>query len=286
MNSTTVRIIGSFLRMLWTVSPSLAVRVMASLFLRTSRRRLPLREVKWLSEAVPVSVMSDGVPLNAVSWGESTAPVVLLVHGWEGRGSQLGSFVAPLLDEGYRVVAFDAPGHGESPGRRSSLIEMGRAVLATAQTVGGIEAIISHSGGCVVTTYALEKGLEVDRLVYVCPTVDAGKFLYQAAQSMGLDPELPRRTQELIEVRFGISWEEFELVHLAPRRSERLLVIHDREDKVVSFADGQQLADLWEGADFVATQGLGHHRILRHDSVVQRVTDYLLGRESVFPDAA
>ena len=45
-------------------------------------------------------------------WGEG--PVVLLVHGWGGWRGQLGRFVAPLVDAGHRVVAVDAPGHGDA----------------------------------------------------------------------------------------------------------------------------------------------------------------------------
>ena len=33
----------------------------------------------------------------------------------EGRGSQLSTFVPSLLRQGFRVVTFDAPGHGDSP---------------------------------------------------------------------------------------------------------------------------------------------------------------------------
>ena len=51
--------------------------------------------------------------------GPATAPAVLLVHGWGGRGAQMGAFVAPLLASGHRVVWFDQPGHGESGPARS-----------------------------------------------------------------------------------------------------------------------------------------------------------------------
>src|SRR5262249_24762467 len=46
--------------------------------------------------------------------GPAAAPAVLLVHGWGGRGVQMGAFVEPLRARGYRVVWFDQPGHGAS----------------------------------------------------------------------------------------------------------------------------------------------------------------------------
>ena len=41
------------------------------------------------------------------SWG--SGPTVLLVHGWEGRGSQLSAFAPALVKAGFRVVAVDMP---------------------------------------------------------------------------------------------------------------------------------------------------------------------------------
>ena len=48
----------------------------------------------------------------AEKWG--SGPVVYLVHGWGGRRGQLDPFVAPLVQSGHTVVAFDAPSHGDS----------------------------------------------------------------------------------------------------------------------------------------------------------------------------
>ena len=60
--------------------------------------------------AVSATCFEGGAPLEiagmkAWSWGEG--PIVLLVHGWNGRATQLGDFVAPLVERGYRVVAYE-----------------------------------------------------------------------------------------------------------------------------------------------------------------------------------
>ena len=65
-------------------------------------------------------------PKPYFAWG--AGPSVLLVHGWEGRGAQLGALVDPLVAAGYRVVALDGPAHGDSPGRLSTLALPAHAV--------------------------------------------------------------------------------------------------------------------------------------------------------------
>jgi len=37
-----------------------------------------------------------------------------MVHGWNGRGAQLGAFAPELVRVGFRVVTFDTPAHGRS----------------------------------------------------------------------------------------------------------------------------------------------------------------------------
>src|SRR6516225_6956859 len=74
-------------------------------------------------------------------------PAVLLVHGWGGRGIQMGEFVAPLVASGRRVVWFDQPGHGESGRGPVALPNFVRAVHALAATHGPFEAAIGHSLG-------------------------------------------------------------------------------------------------------------------------------------------
>src|SRR2546427_12072126 len=72
--------------------------------------------------------------------GPALAPGVLLVHGWGGRGVQMGSFVAPLLARGYRVVWFDQPGHGESGSDAVGLPAFARAFEAPAPPPGPFHA--------------------------------------------------------------------------------------------------------------------------------------------------
>jgi pimeloyl-ACP methyl ester carboxylesterase len=58
--------------------------------------------------------MSDGVKIAADVGGPDGAPLVVLMHGGgQTRGSWSGA-MRTLVAEGYRVISFDARGHGES----------------------------------------------------------------------------------------------------------------------------------------------------------------------------
>ena len=92
--------------------------------------------------------------LKAYEWG-SGEETALLVHGWESRGTALRSFVPGLLEKGYRVVAFDAPAHGNSAGKRTNLVEFAGSIKAIINRIGGVHGIIAHSFGGASTVFAL-----------------------------------------------------------------------------------------------------------------------------------
>ena len=54
-------------------------------------------------------------------WQWGSGPRVLLVHGWGGNAARLRHFVAPLVEAGFGVAAFDAPAHGLSHGSFATL---------------------------------------------------------------------------------------------------------------------------------------------------------------------
>src|SRR5687768_8641339 len=92
--------------------------------------------------------------LAVTTWG-SNGPLVLLMHGWGGARAQMTGFVDPLLFAGYRVVAFDQPAHGESDGQTTNLLEIAPTMDLIAQQEGPFHAVIAHSFGTLITSYAL-----------------------------------------------------------------------------------------------------------------------------------
>jgi pimeloyl-ACP methyl ester carboxylesterase len=226
-------------------------------FLSTGRRR---------------DVEVDGTRIATWEWGEG--PVAVLVHGWEGVGGQLAAFAPPLLAAGFRVVTFDAPGHGASGGRRSSIVHFARA-LGAASGPGGPHAVIAHSLGAAATALAMAQGLAVGKAVFVGATAGPRDWTIQFARGFGVADRVIARLQQRTERRLGLRWEDFDVVALARRRAEPLLVIHDRDDPEVPWSDGAAIAEAWPGAELLTTRGLGHRRIVRDDRVVGRAVAFV-----------
>jgi pimeloyl-ACP methyl ester carboxylesterase len=253
-------------------APSTASRVAMNLFMKPRRYTRPAREREVLATAKPFDVTDDGHRVQAWRWG--SGPAVLLVQGWEGRGAQLASFVAPLVAKGFSVVTFDAVGHGDSEGARSSLPHFAWSVRAVAETTGPLAAILAHSLGCAATTLAIRDGLETQRLVYFSPPLDPSDYVLRFGDILNISTPVLDRMKRRIEHRFGRPWSEYSLANTAPSMSTPLLVIHDRDDDDTLWQDGATLAEKWPGARFLSTKGLGHRRILRDESVVEAAVQF------------
>jgi pimeloyl-ACP methyl ester carboxylesterase len=215
------------------------------------------------------------------------APAVYLVHGWGGWRWQLDALVGPLVDAGFRVVAFDAPSHGDSdpgpegPGR-SSVVEFADALAAVVAAHGPAAAVVAHSLGATAVAYALGNGLPVGRVVFVAPMADPLPYTRTFAGRLGFGERVRTRLVERIERRVGTSMSAFDVPAIAHRVSTPpLLLVHDHQDAETGWTDSAAIAQAWPGARLVSTSGLGHRRILRAPAVVAEVTGFVTGRPAV-----
>ena len=220
-------------------------------------------------------------------WGSRDAPAVILAHGWGGCAAQMRAFVFPLLSAGYQVIAYDQPAHGVSEGRLTGLPDFADLLAELAWHHGEARAFIGHSLGGAAGALALATGrARFEKVVLVSPPADLVGYSRRFARWYWMPEAVRRAMQSAIEDRYGVLWENLEVVRLAPRLSAPALVIHDREDRLVPWTQGARVANLWPGARLMSTDGLGHGRILGNDAVTRAAADFITGRSAIAPVAA
>ena len=255
-------------------SPSIGVERLLAGFLTAPRHLRPLDEQAALAVADEAVVLAGGV--HAWSWGRG--PTVLLVHGWGGRGTQLAPLLPPLVDRGRRVVVFDAPAHGDTPGERATIDSFAEAIATVAAWAGPLDAIVAHSFGAAATTVAQSRGLDVGRVAFVAPFFQVAASVARFTAARGLDAAgAAAFLAGLTVANRGHGPEALDGPTLAPARTAPLQVIHDRDDREVAHADGVAAATRWPGAALITTVGLGHRRILADPHVVALVRDFVTG---------
>ena len=268
------RVLRAALSLTALVSTELTGRWVNRLWFRSQRFPEPAREKEWLAGAQRLTLTHRDRPLAVYHWG--TGPTVLLVHGWHGRGAQLGAFAAPLVAAGFRVVAFDAPAHGRTPGHATDLPEVSEALLTVANAFAPHHGVIAHSFGVVATLYAIAQGLAPQRVVALSAPSSIEFLMESFGARLGLSTTVMAVHRRLMEARFGADlWQQFSPREIARALDMPALLVHDKEDHDVPWREGEALARVWPGAAWVPTRGLGHRRILRDPDVVARVVAFM-----------
>jgi pimeloyl-ACP methyl ester carboxylesterase len=137
------------------------------------------------------TIRAAGVEIHVRSWGEPTAPLVVLVHGG-GAHAGWWDHVAPAIsDAGHHVRAVDLSGHGDSPHRghytRELWVEeVGTLVSSSRQSA----TVIGHSmGGGISLALAASRAADLSRVV----VIDAPLRVLQHASPDGTATPAPRR---------------------------------------------------------------------------------------------
>jgi pimeloyl-ACP methyl ester carboxylesterase len=275
------RLLIPLVRLLTALSPALASRLAERLFFTPLRHRPPSREGDILRTAQREWLEFRGKRVAAWRWG--SGPTVLLAHGWSGRGGQLAAFVEPLVATGFSVLTWDAPGHGQSDGERTNLLELVALIDLFARREGRVHAVVGHSLGGDAAVLARALGTPVERVVLIGAAADPSDFFRRFLGLLGFDVSGRADAMSRLETKFDFRWSEAN-VSKAARALGAVpsLILHDREDAEVPFQDAEAIAGAWPGARLHETHGLGHRRILRDPGVVASVARFLAdgtGRE-------
>lgn len=254
------------------IFPVLAARKAISLFLKPKKHHRPAAEAVWY-EAARKRKLSNGLAVN--EWGVDGNPKVLLIHGWEGRGSQMGAFAEPLVAEGYHVIALDGPAHGDSPGDETNAGIYSRALVAVQKELGPVVASVGHSfgGGCSILAASL--GMKVDKLITVSSPSDYAKVVQNFLDFVKLSPWSEKAFYKILTFKAQVKLQDINISTIGRALNIPILVIHDKNDKEVRYQNALNLHEAWSHSQIMTTEGLGHRRILKDKAVIDRVVQFI-----------
>ena len=269
-----IQLLRIAIRSISAVSTRFGSRWVYHLWFTTHRFVEPKRESRWREQAQQFSLAHKYGPLAMYSWGEG--PTVLLMHGWNGRGTQMGGFAVSLAEAGFRAIAFDAPGHGQTPGKNSTIFRIVDAVQAIAEEFGPLKGIVAHSFGAMVIARALHTRVHTEKVVCINPAAQLDFLVDSFCNTLGIPAGTRAAFLQRLEEHYGGDiGKQVSAVENVASLSIPALIIHDVADSEVPWQQGQQLAEAWPGARFVQTQGLGHRRSLRDESTIQEAVNFI-----------
>jgi pimeloyl-ACP methyl ester carboxylesterase len=258
------------------IAPAQAAVWAEEVFCRPPRGRIRPSEQEFLTTGTPLELPVSVGTLAAWEWG--AGPTVLLVHGWGSRAARFRVLAPLIVAEGFRVVAYDGPAHGDSPGKRTSLPEYSAALLEVAAHLGPLHAAVGHSLGGAAIAVALHRGLRLERAALIAPFGAPPEFTDRFASLIALPRQAQDRMVANLEKRLGLRFQDLHIADLARTLHTPALVIHDRDDEDIPLKEGRAIASAWPGSEFLETEGLGHHQIMRDVGVARHIAAFVAGR--------
>ncbi len=245
-----------------------------TIFLTPERVPRPSTESEFFTTAKKYKFKNG---IAAFEWGKPEQPIVILVHGWSGRGTQMGAFAGTLVASGFRVIAVDGPAHGDSYGQTTHVGEYAQFLIEIQKELNKpFRAIIAHSFGAGCSVLSAARGLKVEKIVLV-----AGPSRYELVvdnylNQLRLSPKSRMYFKERLAEKVKIPVSQMNVGVIGNTLPLRALIIHDKDDKEVSVNAAEEIKSNWPSAELIVTSGLGHRRILKDSKVTQAAKDFIL----------
>jgi pimeloyl-ACP methyl ester carboxylesterase len=259
------------------ISPTLAARVALRLFTRPLPRPLTAEDREFLARARSTTLDTAAGTVRVYEWPGAGA-TVLLVHGWRSHSGRLRHLIESLHQRDLNVVAFDAPGHGHSSGRRLD-IEIHRGTIsAVSRIYGPFDAVLAHSFGALSSLSWLAQSADagtVRAAVLIGVPRDAGFLFDGFVEVLGLSAPVIERMRTGFHRRFGSEPERFCAREFARRVRPPVLLLHGGADELVPAAHSVEVAACLADARVQVIADFSHGAPLRDPRSVRAATDFI-----------
>jgi len=257
-------------------SKSLATSFAVKLFGTPIKHRRPEREQAMAKSAKVDMVYIPSIKKNikVFSYGYSKRKV-LLVHGWSGRGTQLYRLADKLLENGFMVISFDAPAHGDSEGKTTLLIEFIVAALSLQDKYGPFEAAIGHSLGGLTVLNGATRGLKLKKVVSISAGDGITFFLDEIVNNLQLKPSIATIMKRRFLKKFGEDMENFAGSEVGQHIAIPTLIVHDTQDKEVPVSCAYSIRQTLKNGSLLITDNLGHRRVLNDATVIENIVGFI-----------
>ncbi len=264
-------------KLLSAVSKKKAAEKAFDLFCTPQRRNVkPLPKI--FEQAGKLHFKLDGQTVNGWQWNHPAERKVLILHGYESSVTNFDRYIRPLIKKGYEVLAFDAPAHGRSGGKKINAPLYKRMIQEIHKKYGPVQSYMAHSFGGLAVSLALEEISHTAdyRLVLIAPATETTTAIDSFFTFLKLEPAVRVEFEKIIIKSGGVSSEWYSIKRAMKHIKAKVLWFQDEDDEVTPLSDVLKVkAENYPNIEFVFTKGLGHRRIYRDNKVAKSIVDFL-----------
>jgi pimeloyl-ACP methyl ester carboxylesterase len=276
--SYVMHAIGFVLKIAMIVFPGTVKKLIIKKWETPQHFPMPEIELHASKSAVPDYVTFDDIKIRIWSWG--SGPSVVFLHGWAGRGTQVYAYINQLNNAGFRVVGIDLPGHGQSTGKSVNYTHMTKVVASVLQNTDNLHSIITHSFGGLLFAAVYNNLLPLKKIVFICPPASFETPLNFLRNTLPFSAKINEEITHTVRGSYtNDQFERLSTVKNVARITQPVLILHDKDDHIVPFSDGEEVAKAAKNCVFRVSNGLGHRKILHDKDTVNDIVRFIVEDE-------
>jgi pimeloyl-ACP methyl ester carboxylesterase len=228
--------------------------------------------------AAKISCTINQLTIRGWMWTPKTAngKKILIAHGFDSCSYKFDNYIQPLLQEGFTVYAFDAPAHGISDGKTADAWLYRNSILEIDKELGSFYCIIAHSLGGLSASLAAEVMPMLNKLILIAPATETQRAIDNFFKIVPLGNEIKSDIEKTIIAINHQPISYYSVTRCVQNITAKILWVHDKRDWICPYDDVQPAINLnLSNTEFFITQGLGHNKIYRNKTVVERIIQFL-----------
>ena len=263
------------------LSPSMAGKLAFTLFCTPYPKYKKTKAPAIFHQAKCLSLkLNTGFTIKGYEWTpiNTNGKTILICHGYASHIYKFEKYIQPLLKNGFRVLGFDAPAHGQSEGKFINIVIYKEAIEEIIKKYGPIDHFMGHSlGGITLAMIAEEISNPLDhKFVLIAPATKTTTTFSNYFAMMRFSEtviaafyhELKKQTDKPIEF--------FEADRAIENYPGPILWVHDAGDRVCPYADLINFQkNTPENIKFLITNGLGHNKVYKTPEIVDQIVAFL-----------
>ncbi len=272
-----IRYIRTKFKLLSTISKKKAAEKAFELFC-TPQSRNKKKIPRVFEEAEKLHFEIDGAIVRGWRFNHPAERKVLIVHGYESSVINFDRYIKPLIKKGYEVLAFDAPAHGRSGGKKITAPLYKETIQKINKLYGPVQSYMAHSFGGLAVSLALTEISHTSdyKLVLVAPATETTTAIDTFFRFLQIDPSVKPEFEKVIIKKGGVSSEWYSIKRAMKHIQAKVRWFHDEDDDTTPLRDVLKVKDQnYPNIEFVFTKGLGHRRIYRDNKVTKSIVEFL-----------
>ncbi len=225
-------------------------------------------------------VLADQTKIHGFEWlpSKPNDQTVLIAHGYGSYAYKFEHYIAPLLKMGYRVLAFDAPAHGQSEGKHIHVVVYQEAIQKIMEQAGPIHHFIGHSLGALTLSMIAEKidQAEARKFVLIAPATKTTTTFANFFKMMHLNEVTKAAFLQDVSNKTNHTMDYFAADRALTNYKGPILWVHDEKDMVCPYED---IINFKENAPsnikFLITNGLGHNKVYKTAEIMDQIMTFL-----------